>query len=98
MLGSGQAAHQALGSQNHSSLNANLNATSAQTQRYLAGLGMGQVKLAAVFVYLWCDIFCAKKKAWPDNVVANPIFQVEIACSRLPDALTVQSLPFGLAF
>ena len=52
MLGSGQAAHQALGSQNHSSLNANLNATSAQTQRYLAGSGMGQVNIAAVLVYL----------------------------------------------
>lgn len=44
MLGSGQAAHQALGSQTQSSLTANLNAGSTQTQRYLAGLGMGQVR------------------------------------------------------
>lgn len=62
MLGSGQAAHQALGSQNHSSLNANLNATSAQTQRYLAGLGMGQVNIAAVFVYLWCNLSVPRTK------------------------------------
>lgn len=46
MLGSGQAAHQALGAQTHSSLTANLNASNAQTQRYLANLGMGQVSTA----------------------------------------------------
>ena len=43
MLRSGQAAHQALGSQTHSSLTANLIASSAQSQQYLANLGMGQV-------------------------------------------------------